>query len=87
MQTLRNPTKSVSFGDPTIYNDHYVKLGRSYPQICVYFIANLELMHKQMWTSGTFGLWITQFGELGSELVWQMHEGQMVLYPYTYLYP
>ena len=65
MQTLRKSTKSDTFGDPTIYNDHYVKLTLSYPQICVYFIANLELMHKQMWTSGTFGLWITQFWKLG----------------------
>ena len=87
MQTLRNPTKSDTFADATTYNDHYVKYDHSYPQICVYFIAKSRDMHNQMWTSSTFGLWITQFGGLGSELVWQMHEGQMVLFSYTYIYP
>ena len=72
MQTLRNPTKSDTFAESTLYNDHYVKLTLSYPQICVYFIANKLVMHKQMWISGTFGLWISQIRRLGFELVWEM---------------
>ena len=72
MQTLRKSTKSVSFAESTLYNDHYVKLTLSYPQISVYFIANKLVMHKQMWISGTFGLWISQIRRLGFELVWGM---------------
>jgi hypothetical protein len=67
MQTLRNPTKSDTFEDATTYNDHYVKYGRSYPQICVYFISLEILMHKEMWTSGTTGLWITGIWKLASQ--------------------
>jgi len=72
MQTLRKSTKSDSFGNPTLYNDHYVKLTLSYPQNSVYFIANKLVMHKQMWISGTFGLWITGKNRLGGKPVWGM---------------
>jgi hypothetical protein len=87
MQTLRNPTKSDTFADATTYNDHYVKYDHSYPQICVYFIAKSRDMHNQMWISSTFGLWITRSGGLPAKPVQRMHEGQMVLFPYTCRYP